>query len=61
MCWATSIKPKTPTVVFIKNLPVLVPASLNSPCRMLFGIVIRFERLSNELLTPDLTGDGKTL
>ena len=28
---------------------------------MLFGIVTRFDKLSSELLTPLLTGDGKTL
>ena len=55
------IYPKLPTVVFIKNLPELVPAFAKSPCRILFGIVTKCERLSRELLTPVLIGDGKTL
>ena len=48
-------------VVFTTNLPVLIPASLKSPCRRLFGIVTRLEILSSELLTPDLIGDGINL
>ena len=61
MCWATSTNPKIPTVEFIMNLPVLIPADLKSPCKMLLGIVTRLDRLSSELLTPLFTGDGNFL
>ena len=32
---------KIPIVVFIINLPVFIPACLKSPCKTLFGIVIK--------------------
>ena len=44
---ATSINPKIPTVVLIKNLPVFTPAKANSPWRILFGIVTTFDKLFN--------------
>ena len=53
------IIPKIPTVVFITNLPVFIPAFFKSPCKILFGIVTKFDKLLNELLTPVLIGDGK--
>ena len=45
--------------MFIINLPELIPAFLNSPCKILFGIVTKFDKLSNELLTPAFIGEGK--
>ena len=48
-------------VVLITNLPVFIPAFLNSPCKTLFGIVTTLLKFSSELLTPDLTGFGKIL
>ena len=47
--------------VLTTNLPVLIPAVLNSPCRTLFGIVTREERLTKTLLVPVLTGVDKPL
>ena len=58
---ATSIVPRSPTVVLTTNLPVFMPAFLNSPCRTLFGIVIRVDKLVNALLVPDFIGEGKDL
>ena len=34
-----------------------MPAFLNSPCKTLFGIVMRFDKLVNALLVPDFNGD----
>ena len=53
------MKPKIPTVVFIINLPEFIPAFFNSPCKILFGIVTKVDKLSRELLTPIFNGEGK--
>ena len=53
--------PRIPTVVFKMNLTVFTPAFAKSPWSTLFGIVIRFERLSKELPTPVLNGEGNFL
>ena len=58
---ATSNIPRIPTVVLTTNLPVLIPAFLNSPCRMLLGIVKSEEILISTLLVPVLTDDGNFL
>ena len=58
---AMSMKPSIPIVVLITNLPEFIPALLKSPWRILFGIVTKLDKLSNELLTPERTGDGKVL
>ena len=50
---ATSKIPNMPTVVLIKNLPVLVPAVAKSPWRILFGIVTRFDKLDKEVVLPN--------
>ena len=55
------MKPKIPIVVLMINLPELTPAFFNSPCKILFGIVTSVDRLSRELLTPVLIGEGSTL
>ena len=47
--------------MLITNLPVLTPAFLNSPWRILFGTVTKFERLSKKLLVPFLIGEGNFL
>ena len=41
---ATSTVPKSPIVVFTTNLPVLIIAVLTSPCKTLFGIVIKLDK-----------------
>ena len=38
-----------------------MPAFFNSPCKILLGIVTKFDKLFNELLTPVFKGDGNTL
>ena len=38
-----------------------IPAFFNSPCKILFGIVTKVDKLSRELLTPVFNGEGKTL
>ena len=48
-------------MLLIINLPELILAFLSSPCKILFGIVTKFVRLSNELLTPAFIGEGKIL
>ena len=58
---ATSNIPKIPIVVLIINLPVFTPAKENSPWRILFGMVTTLDKLSSELLTPVLIGDGNPL
>ena len=40
---------------------MLTPAFLNSPWRILLGIVTSVDKLSNALPVPALTGEGKTL
>ena len=40
---------------------MLNPALENSPCTKLFGIVIKLDKFSRELLTPLLIGFGKVL
>ena len=39
----------------------MIVAFFNSPWRILFGIVTKFDKFSRELLTPDFTGEGRTL
>jgi len=41
---ATSIVPKSPTVVLTANLPVFIIAVLTSPCKILLGIVIKLDK-----------------
>ena len=40
---------------------MLILADLMSPCKTLFGMVIRLDKLFNTLLVLDLTGAGKAL
>ena len=47
--------------MFIKSLALLFAAEPKSPCRMLFGIVIKFDKLFKALLVPVLIGDGNFL
>ena len=61
ICAATSNIPKIPIVEFTVNLAVLIPAVFISPWSILFGIVIKFERLLRKLLVPILIGDGNFL
>ena len=58
---ATSNIPTTPTVVLTINLPVLIPAFLNSPCKILLGIVISVDRLSKALPVPASNWRGNFL
>ena len=55
------VNTKTKNINEIHDLPELIPAFFNSPCKILFGIVTKLERLSKELLIPALTGEGKVL
>ena len=50
-----------PRVVFTTNLTEFFPAFLASPCKRLFGIVTRFDKLLSTLLVPLLSGTGSFL
>ena len=58
---ATSIVPSNPTVVFKASLAVLIIANLTSPCKILFGIVIRLDKFLTALLVPLCIGSGNFL
>ena len=61
MSVATSNIPSIPIVEFTTSLPVLTAANFRSPCRTLFGIVIKVERLFKAFPVPFLIGTGKAL
>ena len=48
--------PAIPSVVLIKSLALLFTADPKSPCNMLFGIVIKFDKLFKALPVPVLIG-----
>ena len=54
MSVATSNIPSIPIVEFITSLPVLIAANFRSPCRTLFGIVIKVDRLFKAFPVPFL-------
>ena len=59
--FATSIVPRSPTVVFTTNLPVFIIAVLTSPCKTLLGIVIRVDKFVTAFFVPFWIGSGKFL
>ena len=61
MSLATSNIPSIPIVEFTTSLPVLIAANFRSPCRTLFGIVIKVDRLFKAFPVPFLIGTGKAL